>query len=409
MTLRFEWDWEPATTVRAPELNATWASLRIDVGAVTATLVEQRDGSGSVRRRIDVPTYPLAEWIAFNWWSLTTAASRARRTPSLADAGDGFAWPDLRLQFGPGYVLSELRRVDRAPHSIRYLSSSEDLLEPSVVQFELSRFIESTIDRLDEAGIHGTPLQAEWRAVSSADTDESNFCRTAVALGLDPYDLSEDQSELILGLGAQIDDMSLVEELAANTELGDLDSARAWIVAALDEVTEASPPPTVYPPFQALPHGQVTRPWLVGWLRAQSFREQLGLAPDDRINVESLVEIVTVQRSTPVHIAGLAQPKDAGTVLAVPVMTTHRSRRFAAARALGRRTFDDRHGGMLLSTRHQYADRVERAFAAELLAPAAGLRDFLDRDRSEEAMERAADHYGVSMTVVERQQENQLD
>ncbi len=63
--LRFEWGWESAPEVRVPEMQATWASLRIDVGDVTATRAEDRSGSSGVRRRINVPTYPLAESMAY--------------------------------------------------------------------------------------------------------------------------------------------------------------------------------------------------------------------------------------------------------------------------------------------------------------------------------------------------------
>ncbi|MCA2186306.1 hypothetical protein [Nonomuraea cavernae] len=51
------------------ELRQTWARIEISVGAEYVTLLEDLE-SGSSRRSIYCPLYPLAEWAAYNWWSL---------------------------------------------------------------------------------------------------------------------------------------------------------------------------------------------------------------------------------------------------------------------------------------------------------------------------------------------------
>ncbi len=63
--LEITWDWEPAPGVWVPELRATWARIQMQVGADTVLLVEGRR-SGSSRRPIYCPLYPLAEWVAYN-------------------------------------------------------------------------------------------------------------------------------------------------------------------------------------------------------------------------------------------------------------------------------------------------------------------------------------------------------
>lgn len=157
--LRFEWEWESAPEVRAPELRATWASLRIDVGDITATLVEDRSSRSGLRRRINVPTYPLAEWIAYNWWALTSPTPAGLDGSRFAEAGDGFAWPCLTLRSGPGYTLAQLRPADRAVEAVRFLSWAELLLSPAAVELELRRFVEDTIQQLGEFGIVKTPCR----------------------------------------------------------------------------------------------------------------------------------------------------------------------------------------------------------------------------------------------------------
>ena len=56
----------------------------------------------------------------------------------------------------------------------------------------------------------------------------------------------------------------------------------------------------------------------------------------------------------------------------------------------------------------QYTERAERAFAAEFLAPAAGIADLVAGDFSDQALDRAAAHFQVNRTLVEHQVENQI-
>ena len=62
--LQIRWEWEPGRPVRTPEHHATWARIEMSVGPDCLTLVEDRD-SGSSRRSIFVPLYPLAEWAVY--------------------------------------------------------------------------------------------------------------------------------------------------------------------------------------------------------------------------------------------------------------------------------------------------------------------------------------------------------
>jgi hypothetical protein len=143
VTLKFEWAWESAPEVRAPELAATWARLRIDVAGVTATLVEERDSAHGIRKSIDVPTYPLAEWIAFHWWAILAPKARlADGDQSLMRAGERFAWPDLTLTAGSGYLSASLRRMDTPPYFVRFLSSIEAVVDLDATVDELGKFVD---------------------------------------------------------------------------------------------------------------------------------------------------------------------------------------------------------------------------------------------------------------------------
>jgi hypothetical protein len=67
--------------------------------------------------------------------------------------------------------------------------------------------------------------------------------------------------------------------------------------------------------------------------------------------------------------------------------------------------------GFLLTRARTGRQRAGRAFAAGLLAPAAGVETLLDRDpglAEAEDYHRLADHYLVSATVIDHQVDNQL-
>ena len=68
------------------ELRATWARLTLRVG-------------------INGPLYPLAEWLFFNWWSLTQECGDVNRQRhhdflqrhNLRGASEGYALPDFLI------------------------------------------------------------------------------------------------------------------------------------------------------------------------------------------------------------------------------------------------------------------------------------------------------------------------
>src|SRR5690554_6418275 len=105
MSLIFKIDWLGVDdAVAAPELRATFSTLEIWVDGECVTMSHDIDNQ-SVRRSIVVSMYPVAEWIAFNWWLLVRNSrassylhrSDVRARHSLTAAGDGYAWPDLSV------------------------------------------------------------------------------------------------------------------------------------------------------------------------------------------------------------------------------------------------------------------------------------------------------------------------
>lgn len=433
---RVTWEWLPAPDVRAPELAATWARLQMHVRGACPTLVEDVE-SGSARRSVFVPLYPLAEWIAYHWWLLGANArpatafarlprrdffeqlhSKYRDRHGMRGAADGFLWPDM-------FVLPEgndVRLVWRADdygladRSVRYLASGEALVDRHDVQRTLSGVVESVLARLAEQGVKGTALEDEWRAVQGVTTDEAAFCTAAARLGLDPFSEAEPYEQQILEAGQALGDGELLGDFLDSVDPTRIGLALEWVSNAADEVARlrsAKVPRRLLSPQQHAElrrkrHGM--RPWEAGWQRAGVVRQSLGLGPTEPITLDDIVANV-VRDSSISEIQALGGTPEAGTS-AVVLSRTQRaaSRKFTLARALWHITAQERR--FLVTSAHTDRQKEERAFAAELVAPAAGISEVVNGDvvagLEDDVLEDISARYDVSSMLVKHQIENQL-
>jgi len=125
-SLDFQVEWVEPGRVRTPELRATWASLKISVDHRPTTKVFDRDLT-SVREHIFVPTYPLAEWIAFNWWSLLYECPSDARAGDYAHrhalrfAREGFVLPDLEISPRDDVALVSWRSAEQRCSKLEFL------------------------------------------------------------------------------------------------------------------------------------------------------------------------------------------------------------------------------------------------------------------------------------------------
>ena len=102
--LSFKVTWVDAEGIRGPELAATCAELEIRVDDAIVTRVRDAE-TQAVSDTVVVSVYPLAEWMATNWWFLTHETSSPakeadpdfRNRHTLAAAREGYAYPDLQM------------------------------------------------------------------------------------------------------------------------------------------------------------------------------------------------------------------------------------------------------------------------------------------------------------------------
>ena len=436
---RLMWEWLSAPDVKAPELRATWANLTVTIGSECITLVEDRE-SGSSRRSIFTSLYPLAEWVAYNWWFLradTRPATALSRLPARFDAlwggygekyrarhglrgvGDGFLWPDLFI-LPEGETVRIVWSADKASvdgRPVRFISSGSASVSSEALMQRLSNFVQSVVDRLAEQGVGPTSLATEWANIRSTDSEEADFCLAAARLGLDPYSDALKYSDEIVRSAEQFADPDLLRDFLDVVDPDKIGTTLGWVSAAKADIEALTSRPSgdiaeLKTSARPLPEWNGLRPWEVGWAQAGSVREILNLDSEQYFDIERLFADVT-RPTNSLGLQALGQSKEGGLPLLV---ISHRqsdsSKRFVLARALWHVLWRES-PTFLVTSAHTDRQKMERAFAAELLAPARGIAERLVDDGvhsglEDSALDELARHFRVSTFLVQHQIENQL-
>jgi hypothetical protein len=435
--LRLHHEWENAPGVRAPELRATWARLEVRVGDESATQIEDQRAA-TTRRSIYVSLYPLAEWIAYNWWFLRfhsrltglrpeqydyRAARRKSDVASLRNhnfrgASDGFLWPNLTI-VPDGRRTRLVWRSDHAEvgRGIRFAGDGDVFLETLVVEQRLAEFVDAVVTRLLEQDVRDTPLEAEWHAIRNTEADEAEFCAASARMGLDPYDDAHEFAELITEAGATLDTAVFSEFVDAVHPLR-MESGVAWLHETTDLIREA-PTSSLADNILRLRREVGSTgaragagPWRVGWADARRTRGALGIDDVTPLGLDEFV-LSREHKSEDRRLEALGGYSDAGgPVIVLGREVVADSRRFSQARGLWRILATPDTSRFLLTSARSTPQSVGRAFAAEVLAPAAGIRRLLDGDSElvfSDDLDRIGAHFGVSPWVIRHQAENQLE
>lgn len=437
MTASFDFriEWLEAPGVTTPELAATWARYEIWLGGRCVTQVETADGT--FRRGVYGSLYPLAHWIAANWWLLAShvrpSAIDTRywtwqnthtypwlRNHNFRGAGDGMAWPDLTL-VPEGAVTQLVWSQDYSRHltPVRFASDGSLIIRTDDARTELAAIVGHVIERLAETGLPKTPLTEDWTEIAKADAEERAFCETAARLGLDPYSVDDSTADEIIEIAHQIP-AGIVDDFFASADASALAGAAEWARRAMPvagraaarahetlQPIRAALATQVVKPFDA---AESERPWTTGYAMARQLRHALAVADTDDFDVSPWVGVGDV--SAPAHgLGGFAAVGNnrCGVVLGSQGIGTN-AKRFGQARALGRILARPEQQQFILSSARSHDERVARAFAAELLAPAEGIRQTLDAlgKADDGALEAVAQRFRVSPLLVRHQYDNQI-
>lgn len=435
MTVRIRFDW--VDSLPSPDLLAchSMAKLEIKVGReIVTTVADYR--RRTVRNRIVVPLFSVAEWLVCNWWHIFhEIEDTGEQKPGfasrhdLAFASDGFVLPSLTMV--PVAETVELRWRRRvAPYArVEFVNEGSVRVDRGALEAEFRKLIDAVLKRLRERGADPTMLDTEWAAVNVLDPDEREFSRAAALVGADPFDVTPSLADALISFWSDAGP-SLREEALAAADADSLPEVSAWLAEQLPKLEgERSPeridiPRTLsrdgvsfgfltrrrddWPNIRRdLPIVSDARPSERGYTLARSARAGLQ-AGDRRIDFDSPDFPAFARadaRPTVRRIHGLVA---ADSPACVTVPRSEPATRFLTAQALGDYLDRSTSGPGILGTLATDRQAVSRAFAAEFLAPAEGLRERLRGASVVEAegVDDLAAEFGVSSAVIHRQIDN---
>ena len=424
--LHLDFEWIDPNGAKGPELRATWAQLRIVVGNKVVSRVLDRNAK-SVREHLFLPLYPLAEWIAYNWWALLNEPENpARQTTrtyldrhNLHCAREGFYLPSLSLIPIDTARLRAVWRGAADPHErLDFVESGSEVLDKEQVTNELETLIEAVVSRLRDTGIQDSALLDEWRSIQSANDEEVQFCKAVGMMGQDPYSLSESLAAQVVQTDHNVP-TSLHDEFFSVADPDNLTEAESALTQALTKVRNQREDlrrlKELRGDIQRNPISAVL-PWERGYTVAQRVRELLSIghrslsSDDDLAGVLEVTPGAWLNGENPGYVFDAVTDINAHDSPGFWVPSQHRlSRRFAFCRALHEYLAASDRPTAIVSRAYTDRQKCNRAFAAEFLAPAQAIRERIPGDRVDEfEIGDLANMFGVSTRIIEHQIANQL-
>jgi len=412
MTISFKADWEHLEQ-GSPAERACFAALGIKVDDTWLTEAED-SFVNRVRQQVHLSAYRFAEWLAWNWWRLRWEPGGAKRHDcSLAHhvttVGGGYVWPNLVL-FSDGERIALISRPTASlkQEPIRYLGEKFMIVRASEFVAALDLFMEQVLGQLAAENVGATNLEAIWDDVQAerADAGMRQWRQLEAMLGYDPGEAPEDAVKAIIDAGSALGERGFEELAAARKDGQTVPTANEIQKLAATYGLDAKPSDVVQLQGASEFGASADAPaWIRGAAAARALRDQekLGDGHLSSVKLAALAGVSSkvIEPGMGLHFSfALDKSADAGR-LVLRKTNWKTNRRFELARLLGDRIFTPGSEVFLPATRAQtYRQKWQRAFAAELLCPAAALIARIAGDVSSESIEAAAEEFEVADMVV---------
>ena len=388
--------------------------------------------SREVRHGPHVSGYPLAEWIAWNWWRIRwevgrpadpDAVSRWDFAHRLATIGDGYAWPNIKI-FSDGlrsfFVSNPSENPDMLP--FRYLGAArrQETVPARSLEEAIDEFVDSVLNRLEGRKLRDTNLHRLWKdlAMERDDPELARFRRLEAQLGCDPDEADKHVIRRHLEDAAVLGEDAM-GEVAADAAIHGSDPDGMMSAETIANVAKRSGFDTDLRDGLALddsagvPRIGEMEAWRVGERTARAVREQEHMdgcpITNTRLAELAATTVGAVSNTTVCseRISFVLDQESESTRLALR-SRWETGRRFELARLIGDRLHHYRalHASERLfpATRaYSYRQKMQRAFAAELLSPFASVAEMLRGDYSEESQNAVAEHFTVSPMTIRTQ------
>ena len=412
------------------EERATFGLFVVTANDRLLTAGEDTDRS-ELRHGPHVAGYPLAEWLAWNWWRIRWEIGR----PSDKDAGrrwdfahrmvtvgEGYAWPNIAI-FSDGVQAFLTSEPSRNPDAVlfRYLGAhGRETVPAECLETAIDEYVEDILARLEGQGLRDTNLHRLWNDLKTErqDRELKRFRRLEAQLGRDPDEADENAIRHRLDDAATLGEEAL-GEVAADAalrghapdrmmsvdDITDIATRSGFDANANDAITLAD--------VAAMPQPGKAEAWRVGKRVAQELRDQETL-DGHPISDGSLAgfagttsNVISGKDRYSDGISFVLNQEDSRAQVSLK-SKWETGRRFELARLIGDRVLGNQMDysaeRLFPATRaSSYRQKMQRAFAAELLSPFASVDDMLDGDYSEEKQNDVAEHFNVSPMTIRTQ------
>ncbi|AIC30015.1 ArsR family transcriptional regulator protein (plasmid) [Rhizobium etli bv. mimosae str. IE4771] len=354
----------------------------------------------------------LAEQWATHWWRIFYRRDAPYKFSDLR-------WSDNGAERQGNLLLTA--HGSRIEISFREISQGILDLNPasrfvSIDDFEnnLAALVRKLAERLEASSLLDTELHSflARRLEVVSNHSEREFFKTAGALGVDPQNVDEQQAEEISSLIHQMPEEDARLDFASAVLFDNLKADNEWVRNGLEAKGDQNRLPDIVPLAKLLNIKETSSqlPWQNGIRLAQSLRRQLDLETTKALG--GLSGLAQYLGGSP-DFEAIYKPSSAlkgfqSLVSDTPSVIVESnwgeaSSMFLLARAVGDYLA---YQGRNASVTNLYTDRqaVGRAFAAELIAPAAAVVSMIEE--SDWSDDKVANHFGTTVKVVKHQYDN---
>ena len=245
--------------------------------------------------------YPMAEWLAWNWWRLRWEAPMPRSATyrpneswhmshALSAIGSGYCWPDITIS-SDGFATELAWRAwsDITHATFRYFGPGRsEVVSASAFECAVDAFMAEVLDRLRAVGVDAGNLGAVWEEVREEreDAETASFRRMEARIGSDPDEREEEEIMNLLSRAAALGEAAF-EELASDPVVQAKGGGALLRERRIEDTANrlgfaANPGEAVR--LRERPYGAVwgrDRAWKIGVRAASALRvqETLGLEP----------------------------------------------------------------------------------------------------------------------------------
>lgn len=409
----------PTDTV-LDEVSTCELVLSVDDSPMTRLM----DTQGRVHNGPQVSGFRLAEWLLWNWWRIRwepePAAGQSnlpwRQAHETAGIGGGWPWPSLTFASdGRTIAIRSTPTAATVAEPVSYLGHGERIVRALPFEWGVDSLLDHVIEHLKEEGIQSDALSAMAKQLVDERDDPrlSTYRRLEALLGRSPDEGDPAVIERLIEDGGVLGEQA-TDELAAGTAHhanGATTTADDLLAMAHGAGFPISDSDTVavHEAGNVASTGKTdvvaVIPWQAGVDAARRLRDSEGL--DDRpITDRRLCEMCGLPGGA-FRKASTVKPPMAYTLSTasgrrlVFRARVPEARRFDAARLLGDKVLVQNGESLQPATASfTFRQKMQRAFAAELLCPFDALATRLKGDRSTAAIEKTAAEFRVPTRLV---------